>query len=732
MIGKTISHYKILEKLGEGGMGKVYKAEDTKLKRKVALKFLPKDFSSDPKVKECFINEARSASSLDHNNVCVIHDISETDDGQLFISMNYYKGKTLQEKLQEGRLSEEETLNYITQIAQGLESAHKKGIVHSDIKPGNILITDEGIPKILDFGIAKVCCEIKPIIKDSRSGTIAYMSPEQISNTNIDNRSDIWSLGVVFYEMLTKIIPFRDSYNEALMYSIMNEETESITSINPNVSPDLEKIVLKMLKKNPDKRYENITDLLNDIKKFSKRKLPKSIAVLPFSNTRADPGTDYLGFALADQVIGGLIYFKNMTVCASSTIRKYENQVADPLEVGKDLNVNYIVSGNFLKEGDAIRLNVELIDVFSNEMIWRTPIEVEFKNAFKLQDIVSDKVIKGLKIQFSQDEIGRMQSDIPQNPLAYEYYLRSLSYPQTNEGSKLAIEMLEKSIELDPNFALSYDQLGHNIRLLAYFGLLGFEEIKRAESYHLKALSINRDLLSALGHLVRIYTETARIEKAVETSNRMLKINPNNASTRFSLGYIYRYAGMLNESIEEMEKAEALNPNEPTTVGVAYIATGDYDKAFKAFESKEAQPLNIGFQGLTLFRQGKIVKAVEYFDRIIAMEPEGLMAGLVTGIKALIEDNINEGLKATRKIEQANIADAEAWYHFAENYALLGDKKGCIRTLQRAVDGGYYNYPFMLTDSFLDSIREEPEFQKILKITKKKHLAFKKKFFNKT
>jgi TolB-like protein/Tfp pilus assembly protein PilF len=729
MIGKTISHYKILEKLGDGGMGEVFLAEDTKLKRKVALKFLPKEFSRDPEAKKRFMEEARSSSHLDHNNICVIYDIKETDDGQLFIIMNYCKGDTLLDIIKGKDLTVKDIIKYITQIAKGLEKAHSKEIVHCDVKPTNIIITDDGVAKIVDFGIAKIASEEKLISKDRTSGTIAYMSPEQISNANIDNRSDIWSLGVVFYEMLTKQVPFKDSYNEALMYSIMNEEPESIVSINPDVSPDLEKIVLKMLKKNPVERYENIAYLLNDIKKFPKRKLPKSIAVLPFSNTRADPDCDYLGFALADQVIGDLLYLKNITVRASSTIRKYENQVVDPLEVGKDLKVNYIVSGNFLQEGDVIRLNVELIEMLTNEMIWRTPIEVEYKNAFKLQDIVSDKVIKGLKIQFSQDEIDRMQSDVPQNPLAYEYYLRSLSYPHTNEGRKLAIEMLEKSIDLDPNYALSYDQLGFRISGLAHYGMLGSEETKRAESYYLKALSINSNLLSALGNLATLYTNTARIEKAVELTNKMLEINPNKASTRHSLGYIYRYAGMLDESITEMEKAEILDPNTPTTVGITYIAIGDYDKAFKAFERQDPNPLFLGFQGIILYRRGKIEQVVEYFDRSIAIEPEGLIAGWVMGFKALIKGNINEGLKATRKIEQANIADSEAWYHFAENYALLGDKKGCIRTLQRAVDGGYFNYPFMLTDSFFDSVRDDLEFQKILELAKKKHLAFKKKFF---
>jgi len=262
MIGKTISHYYIIEKLGDGGMGEVYLAEDTKLKRKIALKFLPKEFSQDPEAKKRFMSEARSASSLDHTNICVIHDINETEDGQLFISMNYCQGMTLQNCIIEKELSLKKIIKYIRQIAKGLEKAHSHNIIHCDIKPSNILITDDGIAKIVDFGIAKIASEEKLIDRDHTSGTIAYMSPEQVSNTKVDARSDIWSLGVIFYEMLTKQLPFNESYDEALMYSIINEEPIAVKNINPDIPTQLEQIVKRMLKKNPDERYQSANELL--------------------------------------------------------------------------------------------------------------------------------------------------------------------------------------------------------------------------------------------------------------------------------------------------------------------------------------------------------------------------------------------------------------------------------------------------------------------------------------
>jgi tetratricopeptide (TPR) repeat protein len=343
-------------------------------------------------------------------------------------------------------------------------------------------------------------------------------------------------------------------------------------------------------------------------------------------------------------------------------------------------------------------------------------------------------VIDGLKTQFLQNERRRIQTDVPQNPLAYEYYLRSISYPLSNEGDQLAIEMLKKSIELDPNYAPAYGQLGKRIHRLAQYGLLDPEETQRAENYYLKALSLNEELLSALGDLAILYTDTARTEKAVELTRRMVDINPNNANAHFSLGYIYRYAGMLNESMQEMEKAVTIDPKNPgfRSILITYRFAGEYEKAFETSKIYKESAFILGHVGATLFQQGNQNQAVECFDRVIDMEPDGLLSLWVTGIKAFIEGNIEEGLTAARKFEQINIADAEAWYHFAENYGLLGDKDGCVRTLQRAVDGGFFNYPFMLTDSFLDSVRDDLEFQRILKMAKAKHEAFKKRFFPET
>ncbi len=496
MIGKTISHYKILEKLGEGSMGEVFLAEDTKLKRKVALKFLPKKFSRDPEAKKRFMSEARSASSLDHNNICVIHDINETDDGQLFISMNYYKGETLQQKLKKEQLTIKETLNYITQIAKGLEHAHKKEIVHCDIKPGNILITDDETPKIVDFGIAKVCCEVKLINTDGTSGTMAYMSPEQASNLKFDDRTDIWSLGVVFYEMLTKQMPFKDNYNEALMYSIINEEPESIASINPDVPPELEKIVFKMLKKNPDKRYKSINELLSDIKKYKKGKLSnstkaktpiwripayiisvviigvllyisffskddtlKSIAVLPFTTIDRTEEGEIFSAGMHDDILSQVAKIHDLKVVSRTSVMRYKDTDKNIKEIAQELGVETILEGSVRRVGDKVRIVAQLINAKTDDHLWAETYDRDYVDIFALQTDVAENIALALKATLTPEEISSIEKAPTENMEAYDYYLKGKYYSDVKidrEARMKAAELFEKAVELDPRFTLAY------------------------------------------------------------------------------------------------------------------------------------------------------------------------------------------------------------------------------------------------------------------------------------
>jgi len=785
MIGKTILHYKIMEKLGEGGMGVVYKAEDTKLDRTVAIKFLPRHVAANEEEKQRFVIEAKAAAALNHPNIATIYAIEEFED-ETFITMEFIAGKELKNVVEGKPLPIEKVTDIAIQIAEGLQAAHKKGIVHRDIKSSNIMITDEDKVKIMDFGLAKVRGGSLVTKMGTTLGTTAYMSPEQARGEEVDHRADIWSFGIVIYEMLTGQLPFRGDYEQAIVYSMLNEQPEALNNFNPEITTQLQNIVDKSLKKELNERYQNTSELLKDLNKFKTKNQPKDesqksvgskslrqkiifgavilillavvllsvkyllkdgqqketaiishgkgqlerLAILPFVNLKSDPETDFLGYALADQIIGALTYVKNISVRPSSAVRKYQNEVPDIATAGHELQVDYVLTGNYLKQENFVRLNVELVNVNNNELIWREPIEVKYENAFTLQDIVSKKVLEGLQLQFTSAEQKRIQSDVPQNPLAYEYYLKGISYPYTTQTNQLAVEMLEKSIELDSTFAPAYEALGSRHHRLANYKFGGMKQIELAEKYLKKASSLNPDLLSALGDLSLIYTETSRTEEAVELTRKMLKLNPNNPDAHFSLGYIYRYVGMLEESEREYDTAISLDPKKGfRSAGITYLYLGKYDKALQGFDLDAESSFGLSWKGQLHVRQGQRNLALEYLNRAISLDPNSISGYWAAGMKAYLEGNNDKGIRLIKIVENKNPTDSEVWYNLSNLYGLLGDKNSCINALKNAVNGRYYNYPYMLKDYFFDSVRNEPEFQKVLALTKEKHEAFKKKFF---
>jgi adenylate cyclase len=452
----------------------------------------------------------------------------------------------------------------------------------------------------------------------------------------------------------------------------------------------------------------------------------KRLAVLPFANVRRNPEMNFLGFALADQIIGAIAYVEDLIVRPSSAVRPYQDQTVDPETAGRELRVDYVLAGSFHEQDGAVRLNLELVEVETNELIWREGIEVEYESAFHLQDLVTEKVVDRLDVSFSQEERARLLSGVPADPLAYEYYLRALSYPLTVEGSKLAATMLEQSIALDSTYAPAFAELGYRLNQVATYDVAERARRVRGEAALRKALALNDELLGALSRLAAVYTELGRSSEAVGLLQRALRINPNSATARFYLGYVYRYAGCLDEAIAEQERAVALDPGNPRfrSIGTTYVYRGELDRALMGFDLDPESPFGLSWKGQVYMRMDSTQRALEYLNRAIELESEGIIGLWATAQEAYIVGDRERSLAAVRGLDRSDIFDAEQQYHAANLYGLLGEAEDAARELREAVEGGFINVAGMETDSFLDPVRADPGVQRVLEAARVRHEAF--------
>jgi len=439
MIDKTISHYNILEKIGEGGMGVVYKAEDTKLKRMVALKFLPLELTRDQEAKERFIREAQAAAALDHQNICTIYEVDEYE-GQTFIAMAHIEGQSLKEKIAGGPIKIDEAMNIATQVAEGLRVAHERGIIHRDIKPANIMLTEKGQAKIMDFGLAKLELGADLTKTATIMGTVAYMSPEQARGEKVDHRTDIWSLGCVIFEMLSGRPPFKSGYDQAVLYSILHEDPQPIASLRSDIPHGIEKILHKCFQKDPRDRYKDAGSLIEELKTIDLRELavfpsvspkkdqPSSVAVLPFVDMSPQKDQEYFCDGIAEELINALTHIKDLRVVARTSAFALKSKNLDVREIGKILNVNTVLEGSIRKAGNRLRITAQLINVEDGFHIWSEKFDREMEDIFAIQDEISLAIVDSLKVKLLAGEKTALQKRHTDDPEAYNLYLKGLYF----------------------------------------------------------------------------------------------------------------------------------------------------------------------------------------------------------------------------------------------------------------------------------------------------------------
>jgi TolB-like protein len=791
-VGDTLSRYRIIERLGGGGMGVVFGAEDLRLGRRVALKFLPPDLSPDKEALSRFLREARTASALNHPNICTIYDLGETPepDSQQFIVMEWLQGRTLKHELGGRPLDMTVLLDLAIEIADALGAAHGQGVMHRDIKPANLFVTPQCHAKILDFGIAKLipgpggrdgalassatmtAGDLGVTAPGSAVGTVAYMSPEQVRGEELDARTDLFSLGLVLYEMATGHAAFDGPTSGVIADGILNRAPVPPLRLNPSLPPELERIIAKALEKDRRLRYQSAAELHADLKRLKRdlesgagravtpegqgarrtralsparlmwtaiiavliggsswavfRRLTspgappatRTIAVLPLQNVTGDQGQEFLRFGLADEIVGALSPDPAVTVRPFTTSRRYDGAAMDLVTAGHELGVATLVTGHYMRESGALHVTIEAVDVGTNRVVWRDALNVPSSDAIAMQRELVAHVQRGLLPALGVVPSSRVDRGRPVNAEAYDLYLRSTAMSYDPLPNKQAIPMLQRATELDPSFARAWSALG----LRSYYdysysdgGNAAFELSQRA--YH-RALVEAPDMIGdAAVPLILARVERGDRIAAYRDAKGLVAAWPANARAHYALAYVLRYAGLLDEATRECRAAYVIDPSERRlrTCALSFIPLGDHQAARQYLALDAGSELADSLEAHMLAREGNQESARRKLARDFS---EGTV-GNPTLLRACLDRRSRHELDALARhiadMVGVPARDAEELYLLAATESFCGLPDSAVRTAQRMVAENYCAVDGLSRDPLFAPLRARPEYASILR-----------------
>jgi len=763
--------YQIIEELGRGGMGVVYKAQDIKLKRTVALKFLPPELTHIPETKERFMREAQAAASLDHPNICTVYEFDEADE-ITFISMACIEGQSLRKRIESGPLNLDEALNIAIQAAEGLKKAHKKGVVHRDIKSANIMVTEEDQAKIMDFGLARVTGGTLVTKEGMTMGTIAYMSPEQARGEAVDHRTDIWSLGVVLYEMISGQLPFKGEYDQAVVYSILNEKPKPVTDLRSEIPMSIGQVVSKALEKNPDERYQQVEELLDDLKSISagivpeeikvrlrKEKLRKrkrailnagaavvivtlvvvafilftgsaepieSIAVLPLENLTGDVEKDYFVDGVTDELIGQLSQISGLKrVISRTSVMKYKETDMTMSEIARELNVDAVVEGSVQQVGETVRVRVQLIDALPEEQnLWGQTYERPMTEVLAMYNEVARAIVNEVQITLTPKEETRLASALQINPQAYEAYLKGIShlYKLTPPELDAAMHYFEQALEIDPNYALAYTGISFVWVGRQQMGLvIPSEATPKAKAAAQRALELD-DTLAEVHYVLAVIKTWSDWdwEGGEQAFKRALEIKPNYAEALVYYSNLLCYMDRLDEALTMAERAVQLDPLNsiiPNVSGSVLEYLHRYDDAIEGYQNALRISPNdpAAYYGLWVcyYMKGiyeESLKSAKAFFTGLGMAP--IAEAMAQGYE---EDGYSGAMASAAEIMAAFSKQTYVSpYFIAVMYAYAGEKEKTIEWLERGYEMKDPVMPYVSTFTF-DLLDDDPRYQDLLR-----------------